>query len=78
MSQYIAFLFHDDREENDNAKALSCESGSSILKEVQWALQNSKARKAAGPDEAIVEVLIALHCPPGWYGSAVETFQQNI
>ena len=53
--EYVASLFNDDN------KAVSYESGPSILKEeVQWALQNSKTGKTAGPDEVIVEMLTAL------------------
>jgi len=58
--EYIASLFHDDREDNDD-KTTSYESGPSILKEeVRWALQHCKPGKAAGPDEVVVEMLIAL------------------
>ena len=56
----MASLFHDDREEDDD-KTASYESGPSILKEeVRWALQHCKPGKAAGPDEVVVEMLIAL------------------
>ena len=57
--EYIASLFHDDREDDDD-KAASYESGPSILKEVRWALQHCKPGKAAGPDEVVFEMLIAL------------------
>ena len=55
----MASLFHDNREEDDD-KAVSSESGPSILKGVQWALQNCKTGREAGPDEVVVEMLIAL------------------
>ena len=56
--EYIASLFHDDREDDD--KTVSYESGPSILKEeVQSALQHCKTGKAAGPDEVVVEMLTA-------------------
>jgi len=58
--EYIASLFHDDRED-DVYKTTSYESGPSILKEeVRWALQHCKPGKAAGPDEVVVEMLIVL------------------
>ena len=54
-------MFHNDKKETDDDEAVSYESGPSILKEkVQWALQNSKTGKAAGPDEVVVEMLLAL------------------
>jgi len=57
--EYIASLFHDDREEADD-KTTSYESGHSILKEVRWALQHCKPGKAAGLGEVVVEMLISL------------------
>ena len=58
--EYIAVLFHDDREENDDVKAVLHGSGPSILKEeVQWALKNSKTEKAS-LDKVVVEMPIAL------------------
>ena len=55
----ITSLFYDGREEDD--ETVSYESGASILKEeVPWALQDCKTGKAAGPDEVVVEMLIAL------------------
>jgi len=56
--KYIASLFHDDREDDD--KIASYESGPSILKEVRRALQHCKTGKAVGPNEVVVEMLIAL------------------
>ena len=58
--EYRASLFHGDREENDDIGVISYESGPSILKGVQLALQNSKTGKAGGPDDVVVEMLIAL------------------
>ena len=61
LEKCIASLFHDDKGEIDDDKLVLYDSGPSILKEeVQWALQNSKTGKAAGPNEVVVEKLIAL------------------
>jgi len=73
--EYIASLFHDDREDDDD-KTASYESGPSILKEVRWALQHRKPGKAAGPDEVVVDMLNCF--TRGWCGCVMEPFQKYI
>ena len=58
--EYINKLFNDDRKETEDETTI-CESGPSILREeITWVLRNSKAGKAAGPDEVNLEMILAL------------------
>ena len=55
--EYTNKLFNDDRKETEE-ETMICESGPSTLREeVTWVLQNSKTRKAEGPDEINLEML---------------------